>query len=162
MSGHMPNYGKKALNDLKEEVKSRTPEGTVDFSNPEHLKRLAELLTEKEQEFAREGSQFAKSTVYEYLLKDEIEALKNAPVEEDTRIIKSKITLLDALPCRYEYWSWDGVYAETIVFLKQHVQNMEDEEIVNLGKPLFEDELPRTTLKKRAGYVFVNFNFHMS
>ena len=161
MSGHMPNYGKKALNDLKEEVKSRTPEGTVNFSNPKHLQLLAQLLSEKEQEYAREGSQFAKSTVYEYLLTDEIETLNNAPVEADTRLLKSKVTLLNDLPCKYEYWTWDGVYAETIVFLKQHVQDMEDEEIVNLCAPLLE-ESAKTTLKRRAGYVFVNFNFRVA
>jgi hypothetical protein len=157
----MPKYGKKALSDFRKEIGSRTPEGTADFSNPEHLQILAELLNEKEQEFAREGSQFAKSTVYEHLLKDEIEALNNAPVEADTRIIKSKITLLSALPCRYEYWAWDGVYAETIVFLQQHVQDMKDEEIVNLCEPLLE-ESANITIKKRDGYVFFNFNFHIN
>jgi hypothetical protein len=162
MSGHMPNYGKKVLADLRSEVKSRTKEGTADFSNPEDLKILGQILDEREAELLEEGRTFARDTIIEHLLKDEIETLKKAPVELDTRIITRKITTLQYIPCKHEYWTWDGVYAESLIFLKCHVGHLKEDELLRLCEPYFENESSKKTIKASGNYVYVNFNFRTS
>ncbi|WP_395803981.1 hypothetical protein [Daejeonella sp.] len=43
------------------------------------------------------------------------EKFKNIVIESDTKIHAIKYLNLDGTDCRYEFWEWDGVEAESFV-----------------------------------------------
>jgi len=84
----------------------------------------------------------------------------NVPVEEDTRMLFRKETKLDKYDVLYEQWSWDGIYAESIIFANDDISGLSDEEIEQEARksPLIQ-EGSGITLKRLKEFTFVNFNF---
>jgi len=86
---------------------------------------------------------------------------KNVPVEKDTRIlfrIEAKLGGYDVL---YERWSWEGISAESLIFVNDDVPDLTDEELEQEVRksPLVKKESAVTIKRLDAGYTFVNFNF---
>ena len=86
---------------------------------------------------------------------------KNVPVEPDTRVLKRSLTVVGGYDALHERWSWEGIKAETFVFLSDEVAELSDkvlERIVRDTEGVDEDS--QMTLKRgESGFTFVNFNF---
>ena len=84
----------------------------------------------------------------------------NVPVEDDTRINASIKATLDEYDVLYQKWYWDGINAESIIFIADDVKDMDDEALKSFvaESPLVQDPT-MTIARDRKGFTFVNFNF---
>ncbi len=84
----------------------------------------------------------------------------NIPVEADTKILFSSPMRWGDLDIVYQKWHWEGINAESIIFLTEDVKELSDEE---LEADVRDDPLVRgdsqITIKRLEEYTFVNFNF---
>ena len=89
------------------------------------------------------------------------EKFSDVPLDEDTTVIFEKRGMLDQYEVLYQAWSWDGIKAESIIFLSEDVFELSDEELKELVKssPLVEKESKLTTNDRSGKYSFVSFNF---
>ena len=82
------------------------------------------------------------------------------PVEEDTRVLFRLEASLGKYDVLYEMWSWEGIHAESLIFVNDDISGLSDEEIereVRLS-PLVKKGSDMT-LKRLKDFTFVNFNF---
>ncbi len=86
---------------------------------------------------------------------------KNVPIDEDTEILFQKEAKLDNYDVLYQKWLWDGIAAESVVFVEEDVKNLKDDEIEELVKssPIIKEGSKITLQHSDDGFVFVNFNF---
>lgn len=84
----------------------------------------------------------------------------NVPIEEDTAILFSTEATLDDFDVLYQKWYWDGIEAESIIFVADDINNMNDNALKSFvsESPLVEDP-SMTIARDRKGFTFVNFNF---
>jgi len=81
------------------------------------------------------------------------EKFAGIPVEEDTRVILREQVKVGGYDAVHEKWVWEGVIAESYIFLTEETKDLSEEEILAMtGK-----ENP--TFKRMETYTFVNFNF---
>jgi hypothetical protein len=85
---------------------------------------------------------------------------KNVPTEKDTLILLSSNMLLGTYEVLYQMWSWEGVYAESIIFYNDYIRAMREDELIAVVKnsPTFKKD-SKLTYSKGDTYTFVNFNF---
>ena len=90
------------------------------------------------------------------------EKFKNINVESDTKIHAIKYLNLDGMDCRYEFWGWDGIEAESLIFCTPELRASTDDyfrELIEMisktkgAKPL------EFTSKSDPVYTYLNFNF---
>ena len=88
---------------------------------------------------------------------------QNVPVEEDTRILSEEETTIGKMDVLYQVWSWDGVRAESIIFLNADVESLSDDDVQGIVeehlKELIQEEAGMTISRSDSGFTFVNFNF---
>jgi len=86
---------------------------------------------------------------------------ENVPVESDTKILFQTETKFGEYEVLYQKWFWDGITAESLIFLSEDVSSLDDEAIKKevLNSPLANVETSVTLKRSESGYVFVNFNF---
>ncbi|PIE46563.1 MAG: hypothetical protein CSA42_07845 [Gammaproteobacteria bacterium] len=86
---------------------------------------------------------------------------QNIPVDKDTKILHSQEVTLGEYQVLYEKWCWDGITAESIIFLAKDVFYLNDADIKKeVRKLAIVNADSDVTLKRsESGYVFVNFNF---
>jgi len=86
---------------------------------------------------------------------------KNVPVEEDTQIQFRNESRFGKYDVLYEMWSWEGISAESLIFVNEEVADLTDEELKQEVRksPLVKKESAVTIKRLDAGYTFVNFNF---
>ena len=85
---------------------------------------------------------------------------ENIPVEEDIKILMSSPMKWGELDIVYQKWYWEGITAESIIFLGDDVKEMDDEALeadVRDGPLVREDS--HITIKRTDKFTFVNFNF---
>lgn len=65
------------------------------------------------------------------------------------------------LDCVFETWIWDGIQANSIIFHKNNVSHLSDEELEKMIKEslIFKKDNSVTISRKNEKYTFVNFNF---
>ncbi|MEX1346406.1 MAG: hypothetical protein AB1Z31_01635 [Desulfobacterales bacterium] len=82
------------------------------------------------------------------------------PIETDTTILFQQEGKLDEFSVRFEIWSWDGIEAESIIFLNADVVGLTDQEIKTLARksPIVK-EGSAMTLNRSTDFIFCNFNF---
>ena len=82
-------------------------------------------------------------------------------VDEDTIILFSTDATLHEYNVRYEKWNFDGITAESIIFLSEDVKHLDDEAVQAVVKtsPLVNEDSTLTFSRKDGGYTYVNFNF---
>ena len=82
------------------------------------------------------------------------------PVETDTRILYQQEGKLDEFDVRYEIWRWDGIEAESIIFLNDDVSGLTEQEIEKIVRtsPIVK-EGSVMTLNRSTDFIFCNFNF---
>ena len=88
------------------------------------------------------------------------EKFNNIPVEEDTKILMSSPMKWGELDIVYQKWKWEGITAESIIFLTEDIKEMDDEALeddVRDGPIVREDS--QVTIKRGEKFTFVNFNF---
>jgi len=88
------------------------------------------------------------------------EKFKNIPLDEGTKITFSSPMKWGDLDIVYQKWSWDGITAESIIFLNEEVKAMDDEALeadMRDGPIVREDS--QVTIKRGDEFTFVNFNF---
>jgi len=85
----------------------------------------------------------------------------DVPVEEDTTIMFRQEARLGKFEVLYEMWSWEGISAESIIFVNNDVADMTDNELEREVRksPLVKKESEVTVKRLDAGFTFVNFNF---
>jgi len=88
----------------------------------------------------------------------------NVPVEEDTSIIFQTEATFGDHEVLYQKWQWEGITAESIIFVTEEIANIDDETLLNEIKasPLVQEESEITVKKSETGFTFFNFNFTVS
>lgn len=88
---------------------------------------------------------------------------KEIPVDKETKILLNANETLNDLDVLYQKWFWDGITAESFIFLNHDITAISEEETVKMvqNSPRM-DNGSQTTYKKGALYTFVNFNFKTS
>ena len=86
---------------------------------------------------------------------------KMVPVDPDTRVLKRSLTTVGGYDALHERWSFDGVKAESLVFLSDDIAGVSDEVLERLVRETEGvDTGSQITLKRsKSGFTFVNFNF---
>ena len=85
---------------------------------------------------------------------------KNIPMDKDTKILFSSPMKWGDLDIVYQKWNWEGIMAESIIFLNEDVKEMNDEALeagVRDGPLVRKDS--QITIRRLENFTFVNFNF---
>lgn len=90
--------------------------------------------------------------------KDKFEAL---PIDADTQILLQLNAKLDDYDVLYQMWNWDGITAESFIFLSTDILKLTDDEVKTLAQssPMIKNDSELTMVRHEDGYTFVNFNF---
>ena len=84
----------------------------------------------------------------------------NVPVEDDTKILVSLENKLGERDVLYQKWFWDGITAESLIFVSDEIVYLTDNELkaeVQTSPLVKSDSI--TISRSDGGYTFVNFNF---
>ena len=80
-------------------------------------------------------------------------------VDADTRILQKKLMTVNGIDARFERWSWEGVVAESFIFVTEEISDLSDEQLwQSIVKQLSVNAMCHTIIRKQQ-YTFVNFNF---
>ena len=88
------------------------------------------------------------------------EKFNDIPMDEDTKILFSSPMKWGNLDIVYQKWNWEGIMAESIIFLNEDVEDMDDEALestVRVGPLVGKDS--QITIRRLENFTFVNFNF---
>lgn len=84
----------------------------------------------------------------------------NIPADLDTRIIEQKAVKVGDYDAFYQKWSWDGIVAESLIFVSNEVALLNDDALKTLVRGSYYYQSSTITLKRSSGgYCFTNFNF---
>lgn len=85
------------------------------------------------------------------------------PVEKDTRILASLTATLGEYEILYQKWFWDGITAESFIFLSEDVEQMSDKDLETEVRtsPAIKSDSKITIARSDSGFTFVNFNFEV-
>ena len=83
------------------------------------------------------------------------------PIENGTNILFELNATLDDYDVLYQMWSWDGVTAESFIFLSSDIADLTDDEVKTLAKssPMIKADSELTMNRHEESYTFINFNF---
>ncbi len=86
---------------------------------------------------------------------------ENVPLEEDTIVKSQGLAKLDGIQALHQKWVWEGIIAESIIFVDVDVTELSDKDLENLVKKneLAKPESSFTIARERNGFTFINFNF---
>lgn len=89
------------------------------------------------------------------------EKFKDLTVDTDTQILVSVETKIEDYDVVYQKWHWDGIYAESIIFFNEDIEDLDEEQVRSQvsEKTTLLKENSQMTYKKGEIYTFVNFNF---
>lgn len=93
------------------------------------------------------------------------EKFKNVNIESDTKIHAIKYLNLDGTDCRYEFWEWDGVEAESLIFCTPELKEVTEgyfQKLIGLISDTNAAEPIEFTSKSDPEYTYLNFNFRVS
>jgi hypothetical protein len=90
-----------------------------------------------------------------------ISKFDNVPIENGTNIFFELNATLDDYNVLYQMWNWDGITAESFIFLSSDIADLTDEELKALAKssPIIKADSELTLVRHVYGYTFVSFNF---
>ena len=85
----------------------------------------------------------------------------SVPIENGTKILFELNAKLDDYDVLYQMWVWDGITAESFIFLSTDIATLTDDEVKALSKssPMIKEDSELTMSRNAEGYTFVNFNF---
>lgn len=88
----------------------------------------------------------------------------NIPEEKEGAIhFRAQMKFDELIDCVFEFWTWDGIQANSLIFHEEDVAHLSDEELKKMiiESPIFKKDNPywATISRNREKYTFVNFNF---
>ncbi len=87
---------------------------------------------------------------------------KNVPVEKETTIIFELAAKLDDYDILHQKWSFDGIYAQSIIFVSSDIEHLSDEELKTfVVKSEIISNKTSITLSRKKDFTFVNFDFRI-
>jgi hypothetical protein len=86
---------------------------------------------------------------------------KDLKLDEGTKIIIADFIKIREYDARFEIWSWDGIYAFSLIFFKEDVKDINEQQLINLINEKF-DISDNYTYKDNGKYIFLSFNFIVS
>lgn len=83
------------------------------------------------------------------------------PVEPDTRITSQAIVTAGDIEALHQKWTWEGIRAESLIFLAAEVGDLDDPQLETLVEQsgLAKSDSQFTVKRDSNGFTFVNFNF---
>ena len=91
------------------------------------------------------------------------EKFKNIPVDKDTKVLLNTESHFGPYDCVLQKWLWDGIYGNSLIFMKEDVKDYAREELRKdvLSSGLMADTEGSVTFSESSNhpYLFVNFNF---
>ncbi len=86
---------------------------------------------------------------------------ENVPLDEGTIIKNSKVIEVGEFEALHQRWVWEGVVAESLIFVGTDVQELTDEGLVALANNsgLIQGESRTTITRESSGFTFLNMNF---
>lgn len=89
------------------------------------------------------------------------EKFKNIPKDEDTRTFLRQQMKFGEFEVVFEHWKWEGIEAESIIFVNVEVADLTDDELKEMVResPIVNKDSGITIRRSKSGYTFVNFNF---
>ncbi|MFV0231722.1 hypothetical protein OBK30_01465 [Empedobacter falsenii] len=90
------------------------------------------------------------------------EKFKNIQTDSDTSILTNVETKFGELDCVYQIWVYDSIQASSLIFYKNDIKDLSNEELENLLRtsPLMTDNTSEITFSSTSDeYTFINFNF---
>jgi hypothetical protein len=82
------------------------------------------------------------------------------PLDDDTTIIVQVTTEIAGFDALYQRWLWDGVTAESLIFVSDEVAALSDDELIRIvqSSPLWRDQSEVTVKRSASDYTFLTFN----
>jgi len=92
-----------------------------------------------------------------------VDKFDSVPVEEDTCILFSHKVHFGEYEVLYQKWTWDGITAESLIFVTEDIKQMSNKELEREVKtsPLLKADTDITIKRSDSGFTFVNFNFEI-
>ena len=87
---------------------------------------------------------------------------QDVPVEDDTKIKLNLETTFGDYDVLYQKWYWDGIYADSLIFIANDVEGLDDDALkayVSESELVTDKDAGMTIKRDSKGYTFVNFNF---
>jgi hypothetical protein len=89
-----------------------------------------------------------------------VQKLLSRPLDSETDMIMEHIVEVEGIQALMEIWSWEGVMASSMVFLREDVSHLNQEQLVELVFRGINQQIDsQITFKETLEHVFVNYNF---
>lgn len=84
----------------------------------------------------------------------------HVPMEDDTTVLSQEKIRFGDLEALHQKWSWDGVTAESLIFLSADLAGLETSAVIDRVRTFasLEEETEVTVKCTDCGHTFVNFN----
>jgi hypothetical protein len=84
----------------------------------------------------------------------------SVPVEADTEVKLRKVIQVGDFEALYEIWFWDGITAESLIFLTEDVAGMDEEALTSFVRANAKVSADSSvTIARRDEFTWTNFNF---
>lgn len=86
---------------------------------------------------------------------------ESVPLDSDTKILFQEQMTFGTRDVLFQKWNWDGITAESLIFVERDLDGLNDEELLAEVKAsqLAKKESRMTIKRTENGFLFVNFNF---
>ncbi len=90
-----------------------------------------------------------------------MDRFKSVPVEPGTRVHHQELIRVGEHQALHQWWSWEGIKAESLVFLTADVQGLGEQRLKSLlvDNGLADSSASITYKQDDSGFTFINFNF---
>jgi len=87
--------------------------------------------------------------------------LNSIPNDPDTRVSSQELLTIDGNEAVAQWWSWDGIYGNSIIFNYNDVQSDSDADLKSMvGEALDIRETANMTISRKTdNFIFVNYGF---
>lgn len=83
------------------------------------------------------------------------------PIEKDTKLFSRNLIELNGIPCAHENWEWDGVWAESLIFYKEDLKDLNEDGIFDFVSTHKKITRSDSTIMIKDKFIFVNYNFEV-
>ncbi len=88
-----------------------------------------------------------------------IKDFNDIELDPETKLLSRKIIQINGIACAHEFWSWDGINGESLIFYKDDLLPYSDDDIYNLAFADIVNKPKSHTLKRTEKFIYLNFNF---
>ena len=93
-----------------------------------------------------------------------IEDFKDLTVDKGTKILSRKLAQVGGYTAMHEYWMWDGIKAESLIFCSDDVSQLSDDDLKSIcvaGNFILDKDNPYDFTVSRSttsNFTFASFN----